>query len=458
MFTRRNFLARTGAGFGALAAASLLHAGAKPPHFPTKIKTVIYLFMHGGVSHIDTWDPKPELSKRSGQTIPASFVKGLKTSRIDFTKAIMRGSPWAFQRHGQSGTEISALFPNIAKHADSLAVIRSCYGDAFDHAPAMYLRSTGSQFPGRPSLGSWSLYGLGSENDNLPGFVVMSDGAMKCGPQGYGAGFLPAIYQGTVFRGGAYPILDLATPQGIAEKTQRGTLDFINKLDQQHLAARPGDSDLEARLASYELAFRMQAAAPDAVDITKETDATKKLYGIGEKATDDFGRKCLLARRLAERGVRFIQLYSGTNQGDDWDAHSDLTGGHNKMAAKSDLPISGLLTDLKARGLLDQTLVIWGTEFGRTPLAEGANGRDHHPYAFSMWMAGGGIKGGKVYGSTDEFGLRPVDNPVDAHDVNATILRLIGMDHLKLTYLYQSRDMRLTDVHGDREFTKFLLS
>ncbi len=463
--SRREILASAGRGFGAVAASTLLPSafGAesslapKQPHQAARAKSVIFLYMHGGVSHVDTWDPKPELSRLSGQTLPASFVKGLKTSRIDFTKALARGGAWPFRKHGQSGLEISGLFPNIASHADEIALVRSCHGDAFDHAPAMYLHSTGSQFPGRPCLGSWAVYGLGTENQNLPSFVVMTDGAMKCGPQGYGAGFLPAVYQGTMFRGGKSPILDLASPEGISATTQRATLDLVGDLDRQHLAEHPHDSDLEARLASYELAFRMQSEAPDAVDISKETEATRRLYGIGEGLSDDFGRKCLLARRLVERGVRFIQLYSGTHLGDDWDgAHNDLTGSHNKMAAKTDKPISGLLKDLKARGLADSTLVVWGSEFGRTPLAEGRNGRDHHPYAFSMWFTGAGVKGGRVLGATDEFGLRPVENPLVSHDVNATILRMLGLDHLKLTYFYQGRDMRLTDVHGENEFTRFL--
>jgi len=346
----------------------------------------------------------------------------------------------------------------MASHADELAFVRSCTSDAFDHAPAMYLTATGSQFPGKPCLGSWVVYGLGSENRDLPAFVVMTDGAMKCGPQGYGAGYLPAVYQGTQFRAGKSPILDLATPEGISGTEQQATLDFVQKLDKRHLQSRPNDSDLEARLASYELAFRMQAAAPGAVDISQESDATRKLYGIGEGIGDDFGRKCLLARRLVERGVRFIQLYSGTHLGDDWDgAHNDLVGSHTRMAAKTDKAISGLLTDLKRRGMLDSTLVIWGSEFGRTPLAEGRNGRDHHPYAFSMWFAGAGVKGGRVHGATDDFGLRPAENPVLCHDVNATILRMLGVDHLRLTYFYQGRDQRLTDVHGENEFTKFLL-
>lgn len=463
--TRRELLSRAGMGFGAMAASSLLPAAGtsplapKAPHTEAKAKSIIYLFMHGGVSHVDAFDPKPELARLSGQTLPPSFARGLKTSRIDFTKAIIRGSPFEFRRHGQSGLEISEIFPNIGKHADEMVVVRSCHGDAFDHAPAMYLLSTGSQFPGKPSLGSWTIYGLGSENQNLPAFVVMSDGAMKCGPQGYGAGYLPAVYQGTVFRAGKYPILDLAAPAGVSDTTQRATLDFVQKMDRRHLEARPGDDELEARIASYELAYRMQSTAPEAVDIENESAVTKKLYGIGETPTDDFGRKCLLARRLVERGVRFIQLYSGTHLGDDWDnAHNDLAGSHRKMAAKSDQPIHGLLTDLKARGLLDSTLVVWGSEFGRTPLAEGKNGRDHHPYAFSIWMAGAGVKGGRVLGSTDEFGLRPAENPMTAHDVNATVLRLMGMDHTKLTYFYQGRDQRLTDVHGEHEFTRFLLN
>ena len=455
---RRDLLIQAGRGFGALAFTSMLQGAAKPPHQLARAKNVIYLFMHGGVSHVDTFDPKPELAKRAGQSISADVAKGLKTNRIDFTKAPMRPSPWTFQRHGQSGMEISELFPNIGSKADEIALIRSCYGEAFDHAPAIYLRNSGSQFPGHPCLGSWVVYGLGSESENLPAFVVMTDGATKSGPQAYGSGFLPAVYQGTVFRNGQVPVLNLATPQGVSAKAQRATLDFINEQDSRHLRTRTEDSELEARIASYELAFRMQSAAPEAVDLTKESEATKKLYGIGEGVTDDFGRKCLLARRLVERGVRFVQLYSGTNIGEDWDdAHTDLATSHTKMCKKTDGPIAGLLTDLKARGLLDSTLVVWSSEFGRTPLAEGKNGRDHHPYAFSMWMAGAGIKGGQVLGSSDDFGLRALENPYSIHDVNATILRFLGLDHTRLTYPYQSRDMRLTDVHGEHEFTSKLL-
>lgn len=468
MNTRRDFLCRSGKGFGALALAGMIEqemlaaneTAARPPHFPAKAKNVIFLFMHGGVSHVDTFDPKPALTKFSGQPLPGSFGEGLITSRIDFRKALMRGSPWEFQRCGKSGLEISGLFPHLQSEADNLAVVRSCYGDAFDHAPAIYLRTSGSQFPGRPSLGAWSVYGLGSENQNLPSFVVMSDGAMKSGAGAYGAGYLPAVYQGTVFRGGSKsPVLHLATPEGISAESQRETLDLISRMNKRHFAEREEDTALDARIASYELAFRMQSEAPDAVDISKETEATRKLYGIGEPLTDDFGRKCLLARRLVERGVRFVQLYCGTNLGDDWDdAHNDLLGSHNKMCKKSDQPIAALIKDLRSRGLLDSTLVVWSSEFGRTPLAEGKNGRDHHPYGFSMWMAGAGIQGGRALGATDEFGLRAVEQPKNVHDMHASILRLLGMDHTKLTYRYQSRDQRLTDVHGEGEFTGWLLA
>jgi hypothetical protein len=451
--TRRRFFLEAGKGFGSLALANMVAGAAQR----ARAKRVIYLFMHGGVSHVDTFDPKPELTKRSGEPLPGSFGQGLITSRIDFRKALMRGSPWKFERAGQGGLEISDLFPNVRRHADKIAVIRSCHGDAFDHAPAIYLRTSGSQFPRRPSLGAWSVYGLGSENENLPSFVVMSDGAMKSGAGAYGSGYLPARYQGTMFRSGSSPVLHLGTPEGVSREAQRTTLELIGTLNRSYGANREADSTLEARMASYELAYRMQAEAPDVVDLEKESLATRKLYGIGEPMTDDFGRKCLLARRLVERGVRFVQLYSGTNLGDDWDdAHNDLLGSHNKMAKKSDMPVAGLLADLEARGLLDSTLVVWGSEFGRTPLAEGKNGRDHHPYGFSMWMAGAGIVGGRALGATDEFGLRAVEDKKDVHDLHATMFRLLGMDHTQVTYRFQGRDMRLTDVHGQGEFTAWL--
>jgi Protein of unknown function (DUF1501) len=465
--TRRELLARTSNGFGIAALAGILQGAEannplapKNPPLPAKAKSVIFLFMHGGVSHVDTFDPKPQLTRYNGKPLSAELAKVIKTSFIhDPSKAILRGSPWEFRPGGTCGTPVSDLYPNVRGMMDDITVIRSCYSDQFDHAPAIYLRTTGFQLPGRPSLGSWVTYGLGTENQNLPAFVVMSDGSTKSGPPAYGSGFLPAVYQGTVFRSGESPILYLKNPEGVTGEAQRETLNFINKIDRIQERDRPNDSTLDARIASYELAWRMQSSAPEAVDISKETEATKKLYGIGEGVTDDFGRKCLLARRLVERGVRFIELISGTNVGADWDeAHTDLTGSHPRMAAKSDKPIAGLLKDLKSRGLLDSTLVVWGGEFGRTPLSQGDNGRDHHPYGFSMWMAGGGVKGGRVLGATDEFGVQASEMRLDAHDVNATILRLLGLDHKQLTYLYQGRDMRLTDVKGDHEFTKLVTS
>jgi len=459
-------LACSANGFGLAALAGILQGAEapnplapKPAPLPAKAKSVIYLFMHGGVSHVDTFDPKPQLTSYTGKTLSAELAKTIKTSFIhDPSKAVLRGSPWEFRPGGSCRTPVSDLFPHVRTMMDNIAVIRGCYSDQFDHAPAIYLRSTGSQIAGRPSLGSWVTYGLGTENQNLPAFVVMSDGSTKSGPPAYGSGFLPAVYQGAVFRSGESPILYLKNPDGVTSEVQRGTLDLITTLDRLHEKTRPHDSTLDARIASYELAWRMQSCAPEAVDLSKESETTKKLYGIGEGVTDDFGRKCLLARRLVERGVRFVELISGTNVGADWDdAHTDLTGSHPRMAAKSDQPIAGLLQDLKGRGLLDSTLVVWGGEFGRTPLSQGDNGRDHHPYGFSMWMAGGGIKGGQVLGATDEFGVQAAEMRVDAHDVNATILRLLGIDHKHLTYLYQGRDIRLTDVKGDGEFAAKLV-
>jgi hypothetical protein len=410
--TRRELLLKTGRGFGALALADLLAASEgggplapKQPHEAARAKSVIYLFMHGAPSHVDTFDPKPELSKHSGQPLSLEIAKTIQTTFIhDPTQAKLLGSPWTFRPGGESGLPVSDLFPNVREQADKLCVIRSCYSDVFDHAPAIYLVNSGSQFPGKPCLGSWVTYGLGSENQDLPAFVVMTDGSTKSGPSAYSAGFLPTVYEGTVFRGGDSPILYLRTPHGVEPKAQANTLDLITKLDRLHAESRR-DSTLDARIEAYELAFRMQAEAPEAVDISKESEATKRLYGIGDERTDDFGKKCLLARRLVERGVRFIQLYSGTQVGDDWDGHNDLLGSHTKMAGKSDKPVAGLLKDLESRGLLDSTLVIWGGEFGRTPLAQGANGRDHHPYGYSMWMAGAGIQGGRALGATDDFGV-----------------------------------------------------
>ena len=463
--TRRDYLLKTGLGFGGLALADLMAADSsplavKPPHEPGRAKAVIQLFMHGGASHVDTFDYKPELQKRSGETLSFELAKTIKTSFIhDPTKAILRGSPWEFKPSGKSGLMISELYKNLREYADDLAVVKSCYSEQFDHAPAIYLMNTGSRFPGRPCLGSWVTYGLGSENQNLPAFVVMSDGSTKSGPPAYSAGFLPAVYQGTVFRGGESPILHLNNPAGLPPEAQKDTLDFIGQLDRRHLSqGREYDSELEARIASYELAFRMQAEAPEAIDISGESESTKKLYGIDDPLTEDFGRKCLLARRLIERGVRFIQLISGTNVGADWDdAHTDLLGTMTRMCGKTDKPIAGLIADLKARGMFDDTLVTWSSDFGRTPLSQGATGRDHHPYGFSMWLAGAGIQGGQSIGETDDFGVHAAVDRFDAHDINATLLRLLGIDHERLTYLYQGRDQSLTDVHGQGEFTSRLV-
>jgi len=467
-FNRRQLLQLSGNGLGALAAASLLpqeaHAAGpmapRPAPLPAKAKSIIYLFQHGAPSHVDTFDPKIELNKRNGQTLPEELAKRIKTSFIQDPKnALILGSPWGFAPGGKSGLMISDLFPHVRKHADDLAVIRSCYGEVFDHSPAMYLALSGAQFPGRPSLGSWVTYGLGSENQDLPAFVVMTDGSMKSGPPVYGSGFLPGAYQGTLLRKKGDPVLYLRNPPGITQDTQKRTLNLLETMNRRHLKSREADTTLDARLLSYELAYRMQAAAPEAVDIKSETKATLDLYGVGAEPTDDVGRKCLLARRLVERGVRFVQLFCGTNVGADWDdAHNDLRHSHQTLAARTDKPIAGLLADLKSRGLLDSTLVVWGGEFGRTPIAQGKNGRDHHPYGFSMWMAGAGIQGGRALGATDEMGVAPVEMPVNAHDVNATILRLMGLDHLRLTYLFQSRAYRLTDVHGENEFSAKLLA
>jgi hypothetical protein len=468
--SRRRFLERSGLGFGGLALSYLLNAApttnplaAKAPPLPATAKNVIFLFMHGGPSHIDTFDPKPLLAKLQGQPVPDSFG----TVQLQFSKfkeVPLLASRRTFKKYGQSGVEISDLFPNVARHADDLAVIRSCYHDGFTHTAALNWLNNGWPRLGRPSLGSWVIYGLGSESDSLPAFVVMLEGGIKSGPPVYSSGFLPAMYQGTVFRNGSTPILNARPPAGMHSGEQREMLDLLKWYNEKHLAARSDDSDLPARIASYELAFRMQMAAPELTDLSKETAATKALYGLGEPRTAEFGGKCLLARRLVERGVRFVQLWSGsTTGGADWDGHAQCDRNHVTIAGKVDQPIAGLLADLKSRGLLESTLVVWGGEFGRTPTSDGSangggdsQGRDHNPYGFTIWMAGGGVKGGKVIGSTDEIGLRAVEYPVHVHDLHASILALMGVDHQKLTYFFQGRDYRLTDVEGKTELAKLL--
>jgi uncharacterized protein (DUF1501 family) len=479
LMSRREMLRRAGLGFGAWALLDLLQrdgrlaAGpaaaenplaARRPHFPARAKHVIFLFMQGGPSHIDTFDPKPLLNKLHGQPLPPSATAGLQ---LQFTKndaAILR-CPQTFSRCGQSGLEIADTYPHLQTCADDLAVVRSCYHDSFNHAPAQYMLNTGSSRMGRPCLGSWVTYGLGSESENLPAFVVMATtGDVKGGPPVYDHGYLPGTYQPTVLRNAGSPVLYLDAPGGRARPGQRAVLDMVQWLNREHRAARgEGVDDLSSRIASYELAFRMQSAVPDAVDLAQETAATKKLYGLDDRLAAKFGTDCLIARRLVERGVRFVQIFTGSAGADDWDAaHADNDKTHREMARRVDRPMAGLLQDLKARGLLDETLVVWGGEFGRTPVADGRYpdkpaGRDHNPYGFTTWLAGGGVKGGQVIGATDEFGLRAVQGRVHVNDLHATILALLGLDHQKLTFLFEGRDQRLTDVGGDREFADRLL-
>jgi uncharacterized protein (DUF1501 family) len=462
-------LCRAGLGFGAWALLDLMTRDAaaadnplapKRPPLVARAKHVIFLFMQGGPSHIDTFDPKPLLNRHQGEPLPPSLTKGLQ---LQFTKmdAAVLGCPQTFRKCGQSGIEIADTYPHLQSCADDLAVVRSCYHDSFNHAPAQYMLNTGSPRMGKPCLGSWVTYGLGSESENLPAFVVMANtGDVKGGPPVFGHGFLPGTYQPTVLRNSGSPVLYLDTQPG-----QRDVLDLAQWLNKEHLAARGKDvDDLSSRIASYELAFRMQSAVPDAVDLSKETIATKRLYGLEDPLAAKFGTNCLLARRLVERGVRFVQLFTGSGGADDWDAaHAENDKTHREMARRTDQPIAGLLKDLKARGLLDETLVIWGGEFGRTPVADGRYpdkpaGRDHNPYGFTTWLAGGGIKGGKVIGATDEFGFRAAEDRVHVNDLHATVLKLLGLDHKQLTFLFEGRQQRLTDVGGEGEFADKLLS
>jgi hypothetical protein len=461
--SRRAFLRRAGGGFGMIALAAmlaeegLLAADApdrtldplapRRPHHRPRARSVIFLFMSGGPSHLETFDPKPELRRLAGQPLPASF--GSVTTRRNVARNRLLAPHCAFRPHGQSGVEISDLLPHLAGRADDLCVLRGCYGDSVTHPESVYLMNTGSILMGRPSLGAWVAYGLGTENRNLPAFVVLPDprGWVKGGAPAWGNGFLPAAYQGTLLRGGRAPVLNLANPPGIDARQQRRTLDLINRLNREHLAERAADSELSARIASYELAFRMQAHAPEAVDVARETAATRRLYGLDRPETAEFGLRCLLARRLVERGVRFVQVYCGDSAG--WDAHSDIVGNHGRLCAQSDLPIAGLLRDLKARGLFDETLVVWGGEFGRTPMTEGSNGRDHNPHGFSMWLAGAGVKGGQVVGATDAVGLRAAEDRTHVHDVHATLLYLLGLSHTRLTFRHNGRNERLTENSGD---------
>ncbi len=402
--------------------------------------------MHGGPSHLETFDPKPELQRLAGQPLPPSF--GAVATRRKVAQNPLLATRRTFRKCGQSGIEISDFLPHLAGWADRLAVIRSCWADSVNHPQAVYEMNTGSILMGKPSLGSWVSYGLGTENQDLPAFLVLPDpaGGIKGGPPAYGAGFLPASFQGTLIRGGDRPILDLGAPEGISPGARRAVFDLIGRLNKHHLEERDRDGELEARIQSYELAFRMQTAAPDVVDLSQETDETRRLYGMDETGTAEFGTRCLLARRLVERGVRFIQLYSGDVNG--WDAHDDVESNHATMCGRTDRPIAGLLKDLERRGLLDSTLVVWGGEFGRMPMSESGKGRDHNPHGFSYWLAGGGVKGGVVHGATDAVGLRALTDRVHVHDLHATILHLLGLDHTRLTFPHNGRDDRLTENAG----------
>ncbi|MEZ5942616.1 MAG: DUF1501 domain-containing protein [Planctomycetaceae bacterium] len=461
--SRREFVWQMGCGFTGLALGSLLsqdrffdrhlHAAdsiAQPPQLLTKAKSCIFLTMNGAPSQVDTFDYKPELEKYAGKPLP----EGKNYINSGGRKVGYLTPAWRPFRHGgESGLLISDYFPHVRQHADKLAVINSCHTDSHAHGSALVQMNTGKTFIGRPSLGAWCVYGLGTENQSLPGYVVILDkrGGPISGQPNWSSGFMPANYQGTLFRPTGDPILDLRGPEHINRVSQRSQLDLLEQLNQKHMEQRRGGSELAARIASYELAYRMQAEAPEAVDLSQETEETQRMYGIGEQPTDEYGRNCLVARRLVERGVRFVQLYSGGGHLEEtWDAHESIEKNHGRHAAEIDRPIAALLTDLEQRGLLDETLIVWGGEFGRMPFSEGkdAPGRNHNPYGYSMWLAGAGVRGGMKYGETDEFGFEAVVNRVHLHDLHATILYLMGLDHEQLTYFYQGRNESLTDVGG----------
>ena len=452
-------LARCAGGFGAMALAALSADPAyglstadsaarplapRPTHYPSKARSVIFLFMDGGPSQVDTFDPKPRLAREHGQPIKMK----VQPTQFDNVGKVLK-SPWEFRPRGQSGISVSDLLPHTAECVDDLAIIRSMTSNFSEHTNANYFMHSGHGQQGRPSMGAWVTYGLGSACQNLPGFVVLNSGMIPPGGWDcFNNGFLPATYQGSSFVGGPQPVADLARTEPTAAAQQR-KLALMRTLDQAALARSGSDDKLESAIANYELAFRMQTAVPQLMDLSDESVATKKLYGLDDAATESYGRQCLLARRLVERGVRFVELLPAKLGHDRWDQHSKLQKGHADNARATDKPIAGLLKDLKSRGLLDETLVVWGGEFGRTPMAQGTDGRDHNPFGFSMWMAGGGIKGGTVYGATDEYGYFAIENKVQVHDLHATMLHLLGMDHKRLTFRFGGRDMRLTDVHGE---------
>jgi hypothetical protein len=467
--SRREFLRRAGNGFGLVALAGLLdqeallpaHAAtdtalqplaARPPHFPAKARSVIWLFMNGGPSQVDTWDYKSELAKRDGQEL-----KGFDRDTGFFTDQVgpLMKSPFKFRQHGQCGAWVSELFPHMARHVDKMGFLYSCWTDSNNHSPALLKINTGMARMGLPCLGAWVTYGLGTMSQNLPAFVVMYDTMGRGLPKGYsqnwGAGFLPGIYQGTALKHQGAPIDDLYRGKDITGGQQRAQLDLLARLNRRQLAQEPHEQELAARIETFELAYRMQMAAPEALDLARETQTVQKLYGLDNPKCAHFGKQCLIARRMVERGVRCIQIYSGGTENElSWDGHSNIVKNHTGFAAETDRPIAGLLTDLAARGLLDSTLVVWGGEFGRLPIVQkGGTGRDHNPHAFTTWLAGGGVKGGTLYGRTDDIGHKAAVDRVSVHDLHATILHLLGIDHQRLTYRYSGRDFRLTDVSGN---------
>lgn len=457
---RRWFLQECGVGLGGIAASSLMLGDSeaatpstekspdplapRTPHYPAKAKRVIYIFQAGAPSHLDLFDYKPELAKRNGQLPPAELLQGYRAAFINPNSALL-GPKFSFAKHGACGMELSEVLPHTAKIADDICLIRSMQTDAVNHAPAQIMMNTGSQQFGRPSFGAWTLYGLGSEAKDLPGFVVLTSAkGTSGGASNYGCGFLPTVYGGIPLRNAGDPVLYLSNPKGIDQETQRASLDTLQQLNQMAYQ-QFGDPEIEARIQSYELAYRLQSSAPELMDLQSESAVTLERYGIKDTSKANFARNCLLARRLVERGVRFVQLFH-----EAWDQHGGLTAGVKQNALDTDQASAALVQDLKERGLLEDTIVIWGGEFGRTPMVQGGNdGRDHHNRSFSMWLAGGGIKPGYVYGTTDELGFNVVENPVHVHDLNATLLHLLGFDHTKLIYRFQGRDYRLTDVHGN---------
>jgi hypothetical protein len=472
---RRELLCRAGGGFGMLGLAHLLNGqklladdgvrnplAVRAPHFRARAKAAIWLFINGGPSHVDTWDYKPELAKRDGQEL-AGFNKftGFFANEVG---GLMK-SPFTFAQHGQCGKWVSSLFPNLSQHVDKMAFIHSGWTESNNHSPALFMVNSGETRMGYPCVGSWVTYGLGSESQSLPAFVVMSDplgrGLPKGHAQNWGAGFLPSVYQGTYLKPSGVPIDNMVPPAELAGERQRAQLDLLAELNRRHQEENPAEKELAARIETFELAYRMQSAAPEALEVDKEPEFIKKLYGLDRKPCAHFARQCLIARRMVERGVRFVQIYSGGMENQlSWDGHKDILGNHSGFAAETDQPIAGLLADLEQRGLLDETLVIWGGEFGRLPIAQkgGKPGRDHNPHAFTCWLAGGGAKGGVSYGATDEIGFKAAEDRVSVHDLHATILHLMGLDHQRLTYRHNSLEQRLTTITVDARVVREIVA